>query len=285
MINEKQKFLLPELNIRGAVVGLSSSWQEVITRRAYPSLVESWLGQASCATLLMAASMKIDGELSLQIQSDGYLKYLVVQTQSDGGFRSIAKLDDEAIPNQTFNLQSASKNGVMLISLAQKNQKEPYKAMITIDQASIADNIESYFYQSEQLKTFLRLDSNHQFSAGIMLQAMPDCHASEDDWQRLRFVMDTLNLDEYQENDTATIINRLFAEEDRVVYEPERLFFNCICSSSKTLSMLSLLEEKDLQEILEQQEEVIVGCDFCGKKYSHDLATVHALIANKIHPN
>lgn len=285
LINEQQRFLLPDLNIRGTIVGLSSSWAEVTARRTYPSLVETWLGQGTCAALLMSASMKIEGELTLQLQSDGYIKYLVVQAQSSGGYRSIAKLDDDAIPSQQFDLLSASKNGVMLISLAQKNQKEPYKAMVGMTENSIAENIENYFYQSEQVKTLFSLAANHAFSAGIMLQALPDCTASEDDWQRLRFLMDTLSVEEYQQSDTATMINRLFAEDDRVLYEPTAVNFHCVCSSSKTLSMLSLLEEKDLTDIVAQQEAVVVACDFCGKKYSHDIPTIQALIANKAHPN
>ncbi len=85
-----QKFLLNHLNVRGVIVHLDSAWQELLCRRRYSPAVTELLGQATAATLLMSANIKFDGQLSLQLQSDGDLSLLIVQSTNERRFRAMA---------------------------------------------------------------------------------------------------------------------------------------------------------------------------------------------------
>lgn len=72
------RFLFEQLAVRGEIVQLDTTWQTVLARRAYPPAIRRVLGEASAAAALLAATIKFAGRLTLQIQSAGPLRLLVV---------------------------------------------------------------------------------------------------------------------------------------------------------------------------------------------------------------
>lgn len=281
MTDTVQKFLLNDLDVRGAMVHVDDAWQTVLARRDYPDDMVELLGQATVATLLMSTNIKYDGQLMLQLQSPSELSLLVVQNDNNYHFRSLARHDD-TVGNA---LTQIGAGGLIAIMVEADKGKEPYQGVVSIDSDTLADNLETYFNQSEQLKTMLVLRADREQAAGILLQVMPGSTIDEDEWLRLRHVAETLNLNEMKTADSETMIARIFAEDDKTVYAAETAEFECSCSDERTLAMLTNLEQSELQEIVDAGESVTVGCDFCGKKYDHDAQTVAALLSNKIHPN
>ncbi len=280
MTNNIQKFLLNDLDVRGVIVHLDSEWQEVLHRREYDEPIAELLGQSTAATLLMSSNVKFEGNILLQLQSQGDLSLLLVQSDNRNHFRALAKYQQGQL-----SLKEMTPEGLIAIVIEAKLGEEPYQGLVGIDSNSMAENLETYFNQSEQLKTMLVLRADKEQVAGILLQVLPDADISDDDWLRLRHLIETLNPDELKTVDTQTMIERIFAEDDKTVYAPSPAKFECGCSDERTLAMLSSLDEKELKEIVEAQENVVVGCDFCGKQYEHDVETISALLSNKIHPN
>ncbi len=281
MANTIQKFLLNELGVRGAVVHVDSAWQTVLTRRTYPENIAELLGQAVAATLLMSSNIKFEGQLMMQLQSPSDLSLLVVQSSNDYHFRALARHR----PQPTGSLLDMADDGLIAIILEAEHGKTPYQGVVGINSDTLAGNLATYFNQSEQLQTLFVLRANQQQAAGIFLQVLPDATIDDDDWQRLQHLTDTLNLQELQNIDAQTLITRIFAEDDKTLYPAETVTFDCGCSDARTLAMLANLEVSELEEIVATDESVVVACDFCGQQYSHDAATIAALLANKIHPN
>ncbi len=281
MTNSIQKFLLNNLDVRGVIVHLDSEWQELLSRRSYDEPINELLGQATAATLLMSANVKFAGNLLLQLQSQGDLSLLLVQADNRNHFRGLAKYRQ----GQLTSLKEMTPEGLIAIVIEANIGEEPYQGLVSIDSDSMAENLETYFNQSEQLQTLLVLRADNEQVAGILLQVLPDAEISDDDWTRLHHLAETLNLAELKTVDTQTMIERIFTEDDKTVYEPTSAAFECGCSDERTLAMLASLDESELREIVEAQESVIVGCDFCGQQYQHDAATIAALLSNKIHPN
>ncbi|PID65729.1 MAG: hypothetical protein CR977_00610 [Gammaproteobacteria bacterium] len=218
----------------------------------------------------------------LQLQSDGDLSLLVVQSTNERRFRAMARYQSN---KHSTALTDITDNGVMAIIIETNAGDEPYQGLVSINSNSIAANLESYFNQSEQLQTMLILRADNEQAAGILLQVLPEANIDDDDWQRLRHVAETLNLTECKNTDNQTLIARIFAEDDKTVYPPQSAAFACTCSDERTLAMLASLDESELQDIVDAEEPVTVSCDFCGKKYQHDAPTIAALLSNKIHPN
>lgn len=281
MANTVQKFLLNDLDVRGVIVHLDNAWQEILSRRQYAPATAELLGQASAATLLMSANIKFNGQLMLQLQSAGDLSLLVVQSSNERRFRAMARY--ESLMGGA--LGDIAKDGVIAIMIEANKGDEPYQGLVSISDNSLATNLETYFNQSEQLQTMLVLRADGKQAAGILLQVLPDANIDDDDWQRLRHVAETLNLNEMQSIDSATMISRIFAEDDKTLYPEQSAAFECGCSGERTLAMLASLDEPELQEIVDAEESVTVSCDFCGQKYQHDALTIAALLSNKIHPN
>lgn len=281
MANTIQKFLFNDLDVRGVVVHLDSAWQELLKRRSYTPKITELLGEAAVATLLMSANVKFDGQIMLQLQSQGDLSLLLVQSNNQQQFRALARysgLFGEPLTQMTAQ-------GVIAIMIEAKIGDEPYQGLVSIDSDSMAENIETYFNQSEQLQTLLVLRADEKQAAGILLQVLPEANIFDDDWTRLRHMAETLNLDELQHIDSETLISRLFAEDNKTVFPASAANFQCGCSDERTLSMLASLDVAELTEIVETNQSVSVSCDFCGQHYVHDAATIAALLANKIHPN
>ncbi len=281
MTNTLQKFLLNNLDVRGAIIHLDTAWQEVLRRRNYEAVIAELLGQATAATLLMGANIKFEGSLLLQLQSQGDLPLMLVQSDNRCRFRSLAKF----VGQTPRSLTKMAIDGVIMIAVESQMSDKPYQGVVSIHSDQLSDNIETYFNRSEQLQTILVLRADNEQAAGILLQVLPDAKISDDDWTRLHHLAATLNLTEFKTVDTQTMIKRIFAEDDKIVYEPTSAAFECGCSDERTLAMLASLDEKELREIAVAEESVVVGCDFCGKKYQHDAATIAALLSNKIHPN
>ncbi len=281
MANSIQKFLLNNLDVRGVIVHLDTAWQEVLHRRKYNTTIAELLGQATAATLLIGSNIKFAGQLLLQLQSRGDLPLMVVQSDNRCHFRALAQF----IGTTPRPLKQMTVDGLIMIAVESQIGKKPYQGMVDIHSNQLSDNIESYFNRSEQLPTILVLRADTRQAAGILLQVLPDTKISDDDWHRLRYLAQTLNLAELKTTDTQTIIKRIFAEEDKIVYTKKSAAFSCSCSDERTLAMLASLDEKELGEIVADGESVVVGCDFCGKQYQHDAATIAALLSNKIHPN
>ncbi|MGY0398945.1 MAG: Hsp33 family molecular chaperone HslO [Ostreibacterium sp.] len=282
MGNTLQKFLLSDLMIRGVFVHLDTAWQEVLARRSYATSIAELLGQATVATLLMSSHIKFNGKLTLQLQSHGDLDLLVVQSDNQLHFRSLASYKGLLGGNLS---EITGEDAVIVISIEHSKGERPYQGIVTVASNSMADNLATYFNQSEQLKTLLVLRADGKQAAGLLLQVIPDSPVQDDDWIRLHHVAETLNLDELKTIDSEKLIGRIFAEDKVVVYPVAQATFNCTCSDERTLAMLLSLTVDELLEIKQSQESVTVGCDFCGKKYSHDAETISAMVANKIYPN
>ena len=76
-VSELHRFLFDGLPVRGAIVRLTDSWQEVLRRRAghsagaYPLPVRRLLGEMAAASVLMQSNLKFNGALILQIMGAG----------------------------------------------------------------------------------------------------------------------------------------------------------------------------------------------------------------------
>src|ERR1700727_2180019 len=123
VVNDQlQKFMFSTAPVRGEIVSLRNTWQEVLTRRSYPAPVRNVLGEMMAACALLSANLKFDGTLIMQIFGDGPIRMLVVQCNSDLSMRATAKFSGEVastIGDDTSltDLLNANGNGRCVITL------------------------------------------------------------------------------------------------------------------------------------------------------------------------
>lgn len=278
--DQLHRFLIENTNVRGELVHLNATWQAILQRANYPENVRNILGEALAACALLAATIKFDGSLILQIRGDGPLHMLVVQANSSGAMRAIARWHD-TVPDH--NLKSIFGNGQMVITI-EPTDSDPYQGIIALEGEHLNQAIETYFKQSEQLNTRLWLTSDIHSCAGFLLQEMPGKKPDDDAWARTTHLAATLSDQELLELDSAELLHRLFHEEDIRLFEAEPLCFRCNCSRDGISSVLLSLGLDEVHSILKEQGNIEVDCEFCNAHYSFDAVDVEAIFASANQP-
>ncbi len=274
------RFVIENSRVRGELVRLNATWQAVLERGDYPPNVRTVLGEAMAACALLAATIKFDGSLILQIRGDGPLHLLVAQATAEGTLRGIARWHDE-VPNQ--GLQNIFGNGQMVMTI-EPPEGDPYQGIIALQGEHLKDAIEHYFLQSEQLNTRLWLAADEQGCAGFLLQEMPGTSEDEDTWNRAAHLAATLSDEELLKLDVRQLLHRLFHEEDLRLFDPEPVSFRCSCSRQRIGDMLLSMGADEVQDILRKQGKIRIDCEFCNALYEFDAVDTEALFASGNQP-
>jgi molecular chaperone Hsp33 len=276
-----QRFLFKDAHIRGEIVRLNKAYNAITERHPYPLPVQQFLGQALAASALLSATIKFSGRLTLQIQSDGPINLLVVQSNEQFYLRGLAKWQAEQEVNANF--ADAFGKGQLAITIV-PTEGERYQGIVSLNSNSLASSLENYFHQSEQLPTCLCLFANDQAAAGILLQAMPS-DTTEDRyqfWEHLIHLTRTLTVHELMALSNQTVLKRLYPEEDIVLFDAEPVTFRCDCSITKMERALLVMGEQEANTILQTNQHITVTCEFCHYHYNFDKADVARLFADDI---
>lgn len=271
-LNYRQRFILPDIGVWGAGVRLTSSWSEILGHHEYDTVVAGKLGEAVVATILLTTHLKRQGSLILQTQSDGPLHTLVAQSTREGTIRGLARstgLVRDGELSQVFG------SGKLMMTIDNESQ-ERYQGIVALDGKSLAEALETYFSQSEQLATRLWLEADTSVAAGFLLQRLPSEDSGADDevaeqqlehWRRVTLLTDTLRPREMIEFSSEDLIHRLFHQEKVRRFVPEAVRFYCGCSMSRIEAMLIAMGREEVDSIVEEHGAVEVDCEFCNKQY------------------
>jgi molecular chaperone Hsp33 len=221
------RFLFERYPIRGHLVHLDAAWRALIEHRHYPDTIRETLGEAVVASLLLAATIKFEGVLSLQLQGDGPVHLLLVQCTSGLGVRGLARYRDLDITDD-FRIRDLIGAGNLTVTLETDDGAQRYQGIVPIEGERLADSLQAYFQNSEQLPTRLWLHTDAQGASGMLLQKLPgtssvaaaDAAAIEDAWRRVQLIGDTLTPEELRTLEDAEILHRLFNEDDLRLFEP-----------------------------------------------------------------
>jgi molecular chaperone Hsp33 len=262
-----QHFLFENTPIRGNIVHLNHTYQQVLQHQTLPLVLKQALGELMAASALLSATLKMEGTMVLQLQSKGALKLLVVECSSTLEMRATAKWDEarlDEITNGTF--LNLVKNGQFVITLDPK-EGEAYQGIVAIEGETIAEMLQHYMLRSQQIDTSLWLHCDGETASGMLLQKLPEqLELDADAWNRLNILANTITNDELQ------------------TLAPKQLptKFQCSCSKTKVGAMLRMLGVDEVNSILNERDNIEVNCDFCNKQYLFDAVDAAALFTNEI---
>jgi molecular chaperone Hsp33 len=276
MADVLDRFLFEERSIRGEIVSLEESFQSVLESAQYPEFVQSLIGELMVTASLLTATLKFEGEIALQIQSEGPIKYIVVNSTHDQKLRGVARWD-ETIENFPKTFAESFTKGVLAITLSPKDGKR-YQGMVALDKSNLAACVEDYFLQSEQLLTKVFLTSRvgkAQKAAGFLLQIVPTTSESSNvhenpDFEHVATIANTISSEEILTLDHKDMINRLYHEELIRIYEPQKIEFSCDCSRQRSASALKSVDKDELLSIVAEDGHVKMDCQFCHAVYLFD---------------
>jgi hypothetical protein len=171
--------------------------------------------------------------------------------------------------------------GNLTVTLESDDAAQRYQGIVPIGGERLADSLQLYFANSEQLPTRLWLHADAAGVSGMLLQRLPGVADPEGDvddaWRRVQLIGETLTAEELATLADAEIIHRLFNEDDVRLFEPFPVYFRCRCSRERVSGVLQGLGEAETRAIVAERGEVEVRCDFCNRAYSFDAVDVEQL--------
>jgi len=296
MLDSSTRFVFVDADVRGNIVRLGDSFKQMTAPHDYPREVQELLGEFLAAALLLSDTIKFEGRLTLQANGKGNVRLLMAEATHEGAVRGIAQLE-EAVPASAFkdkNLrQLLSENqlsvGTLTVTVEAKG-RERYQSIVPLQGETLADCLESYFKQSEQLNTFIRLSANSTQATGMLIQQLPvqmeqDLAQRADRWQTIQVLAGTITEEELKTDANVVLLQHLFADEKIQMFGETSVRFECSCSEQRMAGALVSLGELELASLFQEHQTLALTCEFCGANYNIDDKKLMHLVTEGVKPH
>lgn len=271
-----RRFVLERHPIRGHAARLSRTWLDLRAHQDYPPAVQNLLGEAVGAVVLLAATLKFNGTLTLQLQGKGLVNLLVAQCTHDFKVRGMAR--HEPIDGDP-GFRALTGEGQIIVTVEATDRASSYQGVVPITGESLAESLEAYFYQSEQLPTRVALASSPGVVTGMLVQRIPgeggkqspvDPAALQAAWMKVDHAMLGLTPAALLSDDIEQRLVRMFGDDEVRVFTGHEVKFACRCSRERVANVLRSLGQDEVRSVLVEQGAVTVTCEFCQKPYKFD---------------
>ncbi|EMH4164620.1 Hsp33 family molecular chaperone HslO [Pluralibacter gergoviae] len=266
--DQLHRYLFENVAVRGELVTVSETLDEVLSGHDYPLPVQKVLSELLVATSLLTATLKFDGDITVQLQGDGPMTLAVINGNNQQQLRGVARVQGD-VPEDA-DLKTLVGNGYLVITIAPA-EGERYQGVVGLEGDTLAACLEDYFMRSEQLPTRLFIRTGEHAgkpaAAGMLLQVMPAQDAQTEDFEHLATLTETIKSDELFSLPANDVLWRLYHEEEVTVYDPQPVVFKCTCSRERCAGALKTLPEEEVDSILAEEGEIDMHCDYCGSHY------------------
>ena len=311
--DEALPFQLDALGVRGRLVRLGPSLDAVIERHGYPLAVARPLAEAMVLCAALATSLKYDGIFTLQISGDGPIRLLVTDLTTDGALRGYAQFDSWklAVALGAGHNGDAPEGyvpklfgrGRLSFTVDQGQHTQRYQGVVPLEGATLADCAHTYFRQSEQLPTGIKIASRrtteggapnspgHWRASALMVQQMPEFDAGridvdreqrEDDWRKAVILMASATEAEMLDPKlpAMTLLHRLFHAERARLFARRSFVARCRCSRERIDRVLRSIKREELDDLRDKTGRVAVKCEFCSTEYVYDDSDLDRIYAS-----
>lgn len=262
------RFLLEDLDIRGALVQLGPSWESVTTQRNFATPVRDLLGELAAVAALIGSNLKAPGRLTFQMQGHGPVSMLLMDCNEKLQLRGTAKSDLTAeAESHVAGVGSLLGDGRLVMTLHPESTPSPYQSVVPIVGDTLATIFEHYLAQSEQQPARLWLAATADTACGLFLQKLPNADVLDPDgWDRVEMLAATVRPDELA-LPPETLLTRLFSTENVRLFEPRQACWHCPRDEEKVRNMLLSLGRDELESMLADAEIIAIEDEVCGHEY------------------
>jgi molecular chaperone Hsp33 len=297
-------FEVAALDLRGRAIQMGPELDAIIARHDYPPAVSKLLAEAIVLAVLLGSSLKFEGKFILQAETDGPVDMIVVDFRTPDAIRAYARFDRERVAAAEDGGEAQLLGrGTLAMTVDQGTHMSRYQGVVPLDATTLEQAAHTYFRQSEQIPTAIRLAvaeihsrgpdgvMRHGWRAGgILVQFLPeapermrladlpggdapegaehDKTAEDDAWVEARSLIETVGDDELTDPAVPvdTLLYRLFHERGVRVFSPSPVHDRCSCSRDRIKSVLSRFTAEEISESVEDGK-ISVTCEFCGTRY------------------
>jgi molecular chaperone Hsp33 len=285
----------------------------ILERHRYPAPVARLLAEVVVLTVLLGTSLKFEGKFTVQTKGDGPVDLLVCDFSTPENVRAYARFNqgllDRAVAAGQIEPEQLLGKGMLAFTIDQGKFSQPYQGIVALDGATLEEIAGTYFRQSEQIPTRVRLAAAELFdrddagkprhrwrAGGLVAQFLPEApermrqpdlhggdgdsgmrdHVEDDAWAEARSLVETIDADELTDPlvGTERLLFRLFHERGVRVYEPKAVFDRCSCSRDKLKGVLQGFSAEEI-EASQENGEIAVTCEFCSTTYRFEAAEIN----------
>jgi molecular chaperone Hsp33 len=241
------------------------------------------LAECIVGALLLASYCKGEEKINLNIQGSGWIKQSVIDANANGDIRGYVVERDPAervIPPEIGPWGT----GLLSVLRTKEDEKQPYIGTVPILTGYLGKDLTFYWVQSEQVPSavgiFVQLDGGKVTHAeGVLVQALPG--ATDED---LAFIESQFkHLGRHVENSPSetptSLLAYLLQNQSFSILEQTPISFRCSCSIERVKRSISLIGNKDIQEMIDEGK-ADVTCDFCAEKYTLSKTDLQGLLSS-----
>ncbi|QAY79607.1 Hsp33 family molecular chaperone HslO [Sphingosinicella sp. BN140058] len=290
-LDEAIGFTIPARNARGRIVRLGPLLDLVLSAHDYPAPIARILSEALVLAALLGSLLKDDqGQLTIQAQTEAGIIDLLVVDYRGGELRGYVRFDKERLAQLPSHrdLFALFGKGYLAITFDLPRADERYQGIVPLEGSSLAEAAQSYFSQSEQLPSVIRLavnDTGH-VAGGMLVQHLPEgeegrdrLHTRLDDpeWEHVRILSETIKGSELADAELPLreVLWRLFHEEDVRVLNAQPLAKGCRCNFDYIKSVISRFAPQERAEMVDEDGFISVDCEFCSRVFPISLSDFH----------
>ena len=280
------RFVFEGAAVRGTRVRLSQTSRAILASHAYPPSLARVLAELTGAAALLAAALKFDGRLSVQLVGEGPVRLIVVECNPTLALRATAQWDERqvrALPDDATldRLAGGVTQARLAITLDPREAGPMYQGIVALESASVASTIEHYLSTSEQVASKLALAVDDGEVAGVLLQRLPGSGPADDaTWARAVAALDAAAPEALASAAVSDDgLASLFAGHDLRVFKASTPRFECSCSRARVEGALRIAGRDEIEAALKSDGEVEVVCEFCGREYTFEPDEARALFA------
>jgi len=279
-------FTIPGRHARGRLVRLGPVLDAILSNHGYPPAIERVLAEALTLTALLGSTLKgAEGQLTLQAQTQGGVIDLLVCDYRGGEMRGYLRHDPDRLAEAPVDpsLFALFGKGYLAITFDQAVTGERYQGIVPLEGGSLAEAVEKYFAQSEQIPSLVRLslraEGRGHVAGGILLQHLPEGEDGRDrihtrldhpEWEHVSTLAATLTLGEL--TDAALpldrVVWRLFNEEPEVRVLPILpLSRGCRCNPQHIRDVIGRFPAEEQASMADAEGLIHVDCEFCARRF------------------
>jgi molecular chaperone Hsp33 len=284
-------FTIPRRSVRGRLVRLGPLLDEVLAAHAYPAPIARILSEALTLTALLGSVLKdVGGQLTLQAQTESGIIDLMVCDYRGGELRGYVRFDRDrltelpslpSLQDLFGNGKPTDRVGFLAITFDQAITGERYQGIVPLEGSSLADAAQSFFAQSEQIPSLVRLavDDTGHIAGGILVQHLPEGEQGRDrlhtrldhpEWQHVRALAETIRANELVDPELSIemLLWRLFHEEEEVrILATVPLSKGCRCNFDHVRGVIAQFDPVERAHMAAEDGTITVDCEFCSQSF------------------
>lgn len=278
-------------SVRAFAISSTHLVAEARERHRTLPVVTAALGRLLSAGAIMGSMMKGDKDIvTISLKGDGPAGYITVTADSHGHVKGFPGNPNVDIPRKyagKLDVGAAVGRGLLTVSY-DLGLKEPYSGQVEIQTGEVAEDLAYYFTVSEQLPSAVGLgvmvdtDSSVKHAGGFIVQLLPD--APEDVIELLEKKLANLEPVTTMMEQGMTpeeMLLHIFEGVDIEFTERHDVKFYCDCSKEKVKRALAAISDKDLQDIVNDDEDIEVKCYFCNTAYKFSIADIKDILSSR----